>query len=174
MSSVKNRHVFEFARMVSSIHPFTLPERVHGEEFTVGDALDLINGAQRHRTVDLAARPAEPVVLAQPSSGVTVRLLAGKLGEHVGPTLGGRLTAIVHATVTPGEQLRLPWSVALRARAFVLAGRAIIGTERSEVQVGEFVVLERKIGVTEDVIAIDACDSCHQNLEVLLAGEWAP
>jgi redox-sensitive bicupin YhaK (pirin superfamily) len=62
-------------------------------------------------------------LLASEDGGALLRLIAGELGGVKGPGSTHTPITLVHATVLPGAELRLPWPEHLNALAYVL-GRA--------------------------------------------------
>src|SRR5579862_1472378 len=61
-------------------------------------------------------------LLRSPDGGALVRLIAGDVGGHRGPGSTHTPMAMVHATVSPGAQLELPWDPAFNALVYVLSG----------------------------------------------------
>jgi redox-sensitive bicupin YhaK (pirin superfamily) len=47
---------------------------------------------------------------------------------------------MIHATVSPGGRLVLPWPEAYNALAYVLTGSALMGAERRPVEGGQLTV----------------------------------
>ena len=108
------------------------------------------------------------VLLASPDGGTLVRVIAGDVAEHRGPGSTYTPMTMVHATVSPGAELTLPWRHDFNALAYVLAGDGYAGPERSPVRTGQLVVFGPGEALT--VGADGAQDSRHPNLEVLLLG----
>jgi redox-sensitive bicupin YhaK (pirin superfamily) len=44
---------------------------------------------------------------------------------------------LVHATIEPGAQLELPWTVEHNALVYVLSGRGTVGTEQRPIRTGQ-------------------------------------
>jgi redox-sensitive bicupin YhaK (pirin superfamily) len=107
-------------------------------------------------------------ILATEDAGAVVRVIAGDLGGHTGP--GATFTPItyVHASLAPGARLRTPWRPEFNAMAYVLAGRAQAGRERSAFSEGQLVVFGP--GETIEIAADPTQDSNVANVEVLLLG----
>src|SRR5436305_11191994 len=59
-------------------------------------------------------------LLASEDGGALVRVIAGAIDGHSGPGSTHTPIAVVHATVAPGAQLRLPWPAEFNALAYVL------------------------------------------------------
>ena len=75
---------------------------------------------------------------------------------------------MVHATVSPGARLDLPWRADFNALAYVLAGAGTVGAERRPVQTGQLAVFG-----PGDTITLEAAASQEARapeLEVLLLG----
>jgi len=102
------------------------------------------------------------------SGGALVRVIAGDVAGHHGPGRTHTDISVVHASIAPGAELRLPWPPEYNALAYVLAGSGTVGTERRPVQTGRLVVFGPGDVVT---VAADANqDSRTEKLEVLLLG----
>ncbi len=107
-------------------------------------------------------------LLASPDAGSLLRIIAGDLGDHTGPGSTYTPMTMVHATVSPGAAVTVPWRPDFNALAYVLAGDGYAGPERRPVQTGQLVVFGR--GETVQVEAAPTQDSRHPSLEVLLLG----
>ena len=85
-------------------------------------------------------RGREASLLTTSDGGALLRLIAGDLGGQVGP--GSTFTPItmVHATISPGARVQLPWRADFNALAYVLAGHGTVGDERRPVRVGQLAV----------------------------------
>ena len=103
-----------------------------------------------------------------PDGGSLLRVIAGNLGDVAGP--GSTLTPItmVHASVSPGAQVRIPWNPGYNALAYVLAGDGTVGDERRPVTAGQLAVFGA--GDTLVFTAADTQDSRTEHLELLLLG----
>src|SRR5271163_4076484 len=77
------------------------------------------------------------VVVSSPDGGSLVRIIAGQLGSMAGPGSTHTPMALMHATVSPGALLQLPWDVSFNALAYVLAGSGRAGTEGRPVRTGQ-------------------------------------
>jgi len=77
---------------------------------------------------------------ASPDGGALVRVIAGDVGGHPGPGVTQTPIAMVHATLSPGAQLRLPWDPSFNALVYVLAGNGTVGAERRPVEKGQLAV----------------------------------
>jgi hypothetical protein len=72
-------------------------------------------------------RAGESSLLATPDGGALVRLIAGDLAGHAGPGSTYTPMAMLHATVSPGARLRLPWRPDFNALVYVLSGAGTVG-----------------------------------------------
>lgn len=112
---------------------------------------------------------ADATLLASTDGGALVRVIAGDLAGHRGP--GSTFTPItyLHATVSAGGQLDLPWPVDFNALVYVLSGRGTIGTERRPLDEGQLGVFGAGSAIT-----LRAADTQPQtsagNWEVLVLG----
>ncbi len=103
------------------------------------------------------------VLLGSATGGSLVRVIAGELDGHAGPGVTHSPIAFVHATVSPGEQLVLPWRPTYNALVYALAGRGTVGVDRVPLQHGQLAVL----GAGDDVVvAADGGDP----LDLLVLG----
>ena len=85
-------------------------------------------------------RAGEVGLLASDDGGALVRVIAGSLASHTGPGDTYTPMTMVHATVSPGGQLDLPWDPGYNALAYVLAGEGTVGVEARPVRTGQLAV----------------------------------
>jgi len=102
-------------------------------------------------------------LITSPSGGSLVRVVAGELDGHPGPGITHTPIAFVHATVSPGEQLVLPWQPTYNALVYALSGHGTVGADRVALRQGQLAVL----GSGDDVVV--AADD-HQELDLLVLG----
>ena len=76
-------------------------------------------------------------LLASPDGGALVRVIAGELGGRKGPGSTHTPMALIHATLSPGAELRIPWDPTFNALAYVLAGSGFAGSEGHGLRVGQ-------------------------------------
>jgi quercetin 2,3-dioxygenase len=79
-------------------------------------------------------------LLTSPDGGALVRVIAGEVDGHAGPGSTHTPIAMVHATVSPGAELRLPWRPDFNALVYVLAGAGTVGNEARPVRTGHLAV----------------------------------
>ncbi len=118
------------------------------------------------RYQDLRGR--DVALLTSPDGGALLRVIAGEVAGHRGP--GGTHTpiALVHATLSPGARLDLPWRPDFNALVYVLAGHGSAGADRRPVRKGQLVVLG-----AGDHLRVDAATTQPQaepDLDVLVLG----
>jgi quercetin 2,3-dioxygenase len=113
--------------------------------------------------------PAGGVTLVRsPDGGALVRIIAGEVAGHRGPGVTQTPIAMVHATLSPGAQLVVPWPAEFNALAYVLAGNGSVGAEGRPVTTGQLAVFGPGDAVT--LAAADRQDSSSPNLDVLVLG----
>ena len=109
-------------------------------------------------------RAGQVALLSSADGGALLRVIAGSFGEHAGPGITHTPISLLHATVSPGAQVRLPWRADFNALAYVLAGSGSAGAEKRPVRMGQLAVFG-----TGDAITF-AADSGSRPLEILLLG----
>ncbi|GAB2617870.1 pirin family protein [Nocardioides ginkgobilobae] len=82
-------------------------------------------------------RSREVALLASADAGSLVRVIAGSVDGHEGPGSTYTPMTLVHATIEPGAQLELPWTVEHNALVYVLSGRGTVGTEQRPIRTGQ-------------------------------------
>jgi redox-sensitive bicupin YhaK (pirin superfamily) len=103
-----------------------------------------------------------------PDGGALVRVIAGSVGPVGGPGSTYTPMAMVHATLSAGARMVLPWEPAFNALVYVLAGRGSVGAEAAPLRMGQLAVLGGGDAVT---VAADASqDGRSPTMEVLLLG----
>jgi redox-sensitive bicupin YhaK (pirin superfamily) len=76
--------------------------------------------------------------------------------------------AMVHATISPGGRLLLPWPARFNALVYALAGRGTVGTDARPLRTGQLAALGAGDAIT--ITADEAQESRAANLEVLVLG----
>jgi len=107
-------------------------------------------------------------LLASADGGALVRVIAGELGGHPGPGTTYTPMTLVHATLSPGAELSIPWRADYNGLAYVLAGHGTVGAEGIGVQTGQLAVLGT--GNTLRLAAAALQESRSPNLDVLILG----
>ncbi len=108
------------------------------------------------------------VLLRSPDGGALVRLIAGDVGHNAGPGATHSPMAMVHASVSPGARLELPWEPTFNALVYVLAGEGTVGAEARPVRTGQLAVFGEGDSIV--VSAHARQDSRTAALEVLVLG----
>ena len=113
-------------------------------------------------------RASDVALLSSDDGGALLRVIAGELGGHVGPGSTHTPITMVHATVSPGASMTIPWHRDVNALAYVMAGSGTVGEEQRPIRTGQLAVLGNGGSLT---IAADATqESRHPALEVVLLG----
>jgi redox-sensitive bicupin YhaK (pirin superfamily) len=107
-------------------------------------------------------------LLSSYDGGALVRVIAGDLDGHLGPGSTRTPIAFVHATISPGARLAVPWRPDFNALVYALAGWGSVSAERRPLTGGQLAVLGGGDFLT--VSADDVQDTSSANLEVLLLG----
>jgi hypothetical protein len=85
-------------------------------------------------------RADESVLLASPDAGAFLRVIAGDVAGQTGPGSTYTPMAMVHATVSPGATLDLPWRPDFNALVYVLSGAGSVGVDNHPVRTGQLAV----------------------------------
>jgi redox-sensitive bicupin YhaK (pirin superfamily) len=113
-------------------------------------------------------RGGKVALLSSPDGGTLVRVIAGEVGGHAGPGMTYTPISLLHATLSPGATLELPWRPDFNALVYVLSGQGSVGAERRPVHVGQLALFG-----AGDVITVRADarqDSRTPALDVLVLG----
>ncbi|HKT06133.1 MAG TPA: pirin family protein [Rugosimonospora sp.] len=107
-------------------------------------------------------------LLSSSDGGALVRVIAGELAGHSGPGVTHTPITLVHATISPGASLTLPWRKDFNALAYVLAGQGTVGAQQRPVEAGQLAVFGAGDALT--VAASATQDSRSPGLDVLFLG----
>ncbi len=107
-------------------------------------------------------------LLSSPDGGALIRLIAGPLGDAEGPGSTHTPITLVHATVSPGAEVVLPWRPDFNALVYVLAGQGTVGAEGRPVRKGQLAVYGP--GGSLRFAAATSQPAAEPNLEVLVLG----
>ena len=113
-------------------------------------------------------RASEVALVSSHDGGALVRVIAGEIAGHVGPGSTCSPMTMVHATLSAGARLRLPWRVDYNALVYVLAGEGSVGPEARPIASGQLAVFGEGNAVT--VSADRVQDSRSPNLDVIVLG----
>ena len=136
----------------------------HGFQLWVNLPRALKWSAPRYQ--DLRAR--EVALVASSDGGALVRVIAGEVAGHAGPGSTYSPMTLVHATLSPGARLSIPWRADYNALAYVMAGEGTVGVAASPVRTGQLAVFGPGTALT--VAAAPLQESRNPNLDVLLLG----
>jgi hypothetical protein len=100
--------------------------------------------------------------------GALLRVIAGSVGGHDGPGVTHTPITLVHATVSPGAQVRLPWQADFNALGYVLAGSGTVGAEKRPLRTGQLAVFGPGSSLT--VATSRVMEGPSPSLDILLLG----
>lgn len=98
-------------------------------------------------------RASEVKLLASHDGGALLRVIAGDVAGHQGPGSTQTPITLIHATLQPGAELRLPWNPKFNALVYTLSGHGYMGNEKRPVQMGQLTTF-----VDGDVLVMRAAD----------------
>ncbi|MFJ9838858.1 pirin family protein [Kitasatospora sp. NPDC101155] len=107
-------------------------------------------------------------LLSTEDGGALLRVIAGEIDGHQGPGATHTPITMIHASVSPGAQVTLPWRSDFNALAYGLAGTGSAGQERRPFHMGQAVVFGDGDSIT--IRADESQDSRSANFEVVLLG----
>ena len=113
-------------------------------------------------------RASDVSLLSSSDGGALLRVIAGEVAGHTGPGSTQTPITLVHATLQPGSELRLPWNSSYNALAYVLNGFGTVGDEKHPIKTGQLVTYR-----DGDVIVIAADlnqESRSSAMDVLILG----
>jgi quercetin 2,3-dioxygenase len=113
-------------------------------------------------------RAGQVALLTSVDGGALLRVIAGELDGHAGPGVTHTPIALVHATVSPGAQVRIPWRSDFNALGYVLAGAGSVGAEHRPVRTGQLAVFGPGEAIT--FAADKKMDGPSPSLDILLLG----
>jgi redox-sensitive bicupin YhaK (pirin superfamily) len=153
------------------LHIETPPEHLvmsgglfHGFQLWVNLPKALKFAAPRYQDI----RATSVALLSSADGGALIRIIAGDLAGHSGPGSTHTPITLIHATVSPGATLSLPWRQDFNALAYVLAGRGTVGAEQRPIEAGQLAVFGA--GDTVTVAADVSQGSNSPQLDVLFLG----
>jgi quercetin 2,3-dioxygenase len=85
-------------------------------------------------------RANDVALLTSPDGGSLIRIIAGELDGHVGPGSTQTPITLIHATVAPGAELRLPWRKDYNALVYTMSGKGFVGDEQRPISMGQLTV----------------------------------
>jgi redox-sensitive bicupin YhaK (pirin superfamily) len=111
----------------------------------------------------------ESALLSSADGGALVRVIAGEIAGNTGPGSTHTPMILLHATLSPGARLRLPWRRDFNALTYVLNGSGTVGAQRRPVHTGQLTVF----GPTGDALTLGAAttqESRSPNVDIILLG----
>ena len=113
-------------------------------------------------------RASEVSLLSSPDGGAIIRVIAGEVAGHAGPGSTYSPMTLVHATLSPGASLSLPWRPDYNALVYVMNGDGSVGSDGRPVGMGQLVVLGPGDALT--VSAAGRQESRSPTMDVLILG----
>ena len=108
------------------------------------------------------------LLLASADAGTLLRVIAGEVEGHVGPGSTHTPITLLHASISAGAQLSMPWQADYNALAYVMAGAGTVGAKAEPIHAGQLAVFGAGDRIT---IAADAKqDSRTSSLEAIMLG----
>src|SRR5437660_4022680 len=86
-------------------------------------------------------RATEVGLISSDAGGALVRVIAGDVAGHAGPGSTYSPMTLVHATLSPGARLVLPWRADYNALVYAMAGIGRVGSDDRPIQTGQLAVL---------------------------------
>ena len=117
-------------------------------------------------------RAGEVALASSPDGGALIRVIAGELGGLSGPGVTYTPMTLVHATLSPGARLSLPWRADHNALVYVMAGLGAVGAGDGarSIEAGQLAVFGAGDAITVSALPPDRQESRSPNLEVLVLG----
>ena len=113
-------------------------------------------------------RASEVALVSSPDGGALLRVIAGELGGHIGPGSTSSPMTMVHATLSPGARVTLPWRPDYNALVYVLAGQGTVGPDARPIGTGQLAVFGPGDAVT--VAASPSQESRSPNVDLIILG----
>jgi redox-sensitive bicupin YhaK (pirin superfamily) len=136
----------------------------HGFQLWVNLPADQKWAAPRYQDI----RADQVSLLSSPDGGALVRVIAGDIAGHRGPGSTYSPMTLVHATLSPGARLALPWRPDYNALVYVMNGDGTLGSEGRPVGVGQLAVLGPGDALTIGASRLQ--ESRSPTLDVLVLG----
>jgi redox-sensitive bicupin YhaK (pirin superfamily) len=114
-------------------------------------------------------RGSQVSLLSSADGGTLLRVIAGEVDGHPGPGSTYTPITLVHATLSPGASVTLPWRADFNALVYVLGGRGTIGSNGRPIEDGQLAVFDRD-GDSLTIAAAERQESRHPTMDVLILG----
>jgi quercetin 2,3-dioxygenase len=117
-------------------------------------------------------RAGEVALASSPDGGALIRVIAGELAGISGPGVTYTPMTLLHATLSPGARLSLPWRADDNALVYVMAGLGAVGAGEGAraIRSGQLAVFGPGDAITISALPPDRQESRSPNLEVLVLG----
>jgi redox-sensitive bicupin YhaK (pirin superfamily) len=115
-------------------------------------------------------RAGEVALITSADGGALVRVIAGDVAGHAGPGSTYSPMTLVHATLSAGARLSLPWRAEYNALVYAMAGFGTVGAEARPIQTGQLAVLGAGNALTVAAATQHEQDSRSPSLDVLILG----
>ena len=127
-------------------------------------------------------RAAQVALATTPDGGALVRVIAGSINEVHGPGSTYTPMTLVHATLSPGARLSLPWRSDYNALVYVMAGHGTVGSAPAArqgapagpapqpIRTGQLAVFGPGDALTVSALEIRQQEARSPNLDVLILG----
>jgi hypothetical protein len=153
------------------LHIETPPEHLvssgglfHGFQLWVNLPASLKYAPPRYQDI----RGSRVALLSSSDGGALLRVIAGEVAGHQGPGSTHTPITLVHATLSAGASLTVPWRPDFNALAYVLGGKGAIGDRGRPISGGQLAVFGP--GDTMTITADAYQESRSPTLDVLLLG----
>jgi redox-sensitive bicupin YhaK (pirin superfamily) len=113
-------------------------------------------------------RADEVSLVASADGGALLRLIAGEIAGHRGPGTTYTPMTQIHATISPGAELSLPWRADYNGLLYVLNGDGSVGPEARRIGMGQLAVFGT--GNVMTVRADQQQESRSPSMDVLILG----
>ena len=113
-------------------------------------------------------RANDVALLTSPDGGALLRVIAGEVDGHTGPGNTQTPISLLHATLAPGAELRLPWRRDYNALVYTMSGHGFVGDEQRPVTMGQLTVFGEGDSIV--VRAAKQQESRSPNLELFILG----
>jgi redox-sensitive bicupin YhaK (pirin superfamily) len=113
-------------------------------------------------------RAKEVALVSSGDGGALVRVIAGDVAGFAGPGSTYSPMTLVHASLSPGARLSLPWRPDYNALVYVMAGQGSVGPDGHPIGNGQLAVLGMGDAIT--VTAATYQESRSPDLDILILG----
>ena len=113
-------------------------------------------------------RAGEVTMASSTDGGALLRIIAGEVADLKGPGSTYTPMTLVHATLSPGARLSVPWRADYNALVYAMAGHGTVGPEARPIATGQLAVFGAGDAIT--VAALPVQESRSPNLDVLILG----